>query len=396
MPATTGMALSRFSVLDLTRVRAGPTCVRQLADWGADVIKIEAPPDPTAGEGLGGPRDGFDFQNLHRNKRCMTLDLKSDKGREAFFRLVERSDVVVENYRPDVKHRLGIDYEALSKVNPRIILGSISGFGQDGPTAARPGFDQIAQGMGGVMWITGHRGGGPVRAGIPVADLCAGVFCAQGILVALLEREVSGRGQWVKTSLLEAMIQMLDFQAARYLKDGEVPKQAGNDHPTSIPTGVFETADGYVNIAAAGDRIWQRFAAALDAERWLQNPDYATGKARSDNRAALHEEIAVITRQKTSAEWMETLNDAGVPCGPIYRMDEMFADPQVRHVEMAVPVDHPRLGTFEIVGQAAKLSRTPSAIRTATAELGEHNVEILTELGYSGAEIAGMRAAGTI
>ncbi len=396
MPATTGMALSRFSVLDLTRVRAGPTCVRQLADWGADVIKIEAPPDPTAGEGLGGPRDGFDFQNLHRNKRCMTLDLKSDKGREAFFRLVERSDVVVENYRPDVKHRLGIDYEALSKVNPRIVLGSISGFGQEGPTAARPGFDQIAQGMGGVMWITGHRGGGPVRAGIPVADLCAGVFCAQGILVALLEREVSGRGQWVKTSLLEAMIQMLDFQAARYLKDGEVPKQAGNDHPTSIPTGVFETADGYVNIAAAGDRIWQRFAAALDAERWLQNPDYATGKARSDNRAALHEEIAVITRQRTSAEWMETLNDAGVPCGPIYRMDEMFADPQVRHVGMAVPVDHPRLGTFEIVGQAAKLSRTPSAIRTATAELGEHNVEILTELGYSGAEIAAMRAAGTI
>ncbi len=396
MAATTGMPLSRFSVLDLTRVRAGPTCVRQLADWGADVIKIEAPPDPAAGEGLGGPRDGFDFQNLHRNKRCMTLDLKSDKGREAFFRLVERSDVVVENYRPDVKHRLGIDYEALSKVNPRIVLGSISGFGQDGPTAARPGFDQIAQGMGGVMWITGHPGGGPVRAGIPVADLCAGVFCAQGILVALLEREVSGRGQWVKTSLLEAMIQMLDFQAARYLKDGEAPKQAGNDHPTSIPTGVFETADGYVNIAAAGDRIWQRFAAALGAERWLQNPDYATGKARSDNRAALHEEIAVITRRKTSAAWIEALNAAGVPCGPIYRMDEMFADPQVRHVEMAVPVDHPRLGTFKIVGQAAKLSRTPSAIRTATAELGEHNDEILAELGYSGAEIAEMRAAGVI
>ena len=396
MAATTGMPLSRFSVLDLTRVRAGPTCVRQLADWGADVIKIETPPDPAAGEGLGGPRDGFDFQNLHRNKRCMTLDLKSDAGREAFFRLVARSDVVVENYRPDVKHRLGIDYEALSKVNPRIVLGSISGFGQDGPTAARPGFDQIAQGMGGVMWITGHRGGGPVRAGIPVADLCAGVFCAQGILVALLEREVSGRGQWVKTSLLEAMIQMLDFQAARYLKDGEVPQQAGNDHPTSIPTSVFETADGYVNIAAAGDRIWRRFAAALDAERWLQNPDYAAGKARSDNRAALHEEIAVITRQKTSAEWMEALNAAGVPCGPIYRMDEMFADPQVRHVEMAVPVDHPRLGTFEIVGQAAKLSRTPSAIRTATPELGEHNDEILAELGYSGAEIAEMRAAGAI
>ncbi len=396
MPAPAGMPLSRFTVLDLTRVRAGPTCVRQLADWGADVIKIEAPPDPSSGEGLGGPRDGFDFQNLHRNKRCMTLDLKSDAGREVFFKLVARADVVVENYRPDVKHRLGIGYEALERANPRIVLGSISGFGQDGPTAARPGFDQIAQGMGGLMWITGHPGGGPVRAGIPVADLCAGLFCAQGILLALLEREVSGRGQWVRTSLLEAMIQMLDFQAARYLKDGETPGQAGNDHPTSIPTGVFETADGFVNIAAAGDVIWRRFAAALGAERWLQDPDFATGKARSDNRARLNEEVAEITRQRPSAEWIETLNAAGVPCGPIYRMDEMFADAQVRHVEMAVPLDHPRLGRFEVVGQAAKLSRTPSAIRTATAELGEHNDEILAELGYSGAEIAELRRSRAI
>src|SRR6266568_7889386 len=250
-------ALERFTVLDLTQVRSGPTCVRQFADWGANVIKVEQPPELVTGEPPGGPREGPDFQNLHRNKRSITLNLKSKQGLAAFLRMVKKADVVVENFRPDVKKRLGIDYKALSKVNPKIILGSISGFGQDGPYAKRPGFDQIAQGMGGLMSITGLPGQGPVRVGIPIADLTAGLFCAMGILTALLEREVSGEGQWVSTSLLQAQIFMLDFQAARWLQMHEVAKQAGNNHPTSIPTGVFKTKDGHINIASTGQKMWE-------------------------------------------------------------------------------------------------------------------------------------------
>ena len=274
-------ALSRFTVLDLTRVRSGPTCVRQLADWGANVIKIETPPHLEKGEGPGGPRENADFQNLHRNKRSMTLDLKSKHGLAAFRRMVEKADVVVENFRPDVKDRLGINYEDLKKINKRIVLGSISGFGQDGPYRDRPGFDQIAQGMGGLMSITGEPGRGPMRVGIPVADLTAGLFCAMGILTALLEREVSGKGQWVQTSLLQAQIFMLDFQAARWLMEKEVAKQAGNNHPTSIPTGVFKTSDGYINIATTGGRIWERCSQAIVVPELNSHPDYATAPARS-------------------------------------------------------------------------------------------------------------------
>jgi formyl-CoA transferase len=388
------MPLSRFKVLDLTRVRAGPTCVRQLADWGADVIKIEAPPGGE--EGLGGDRDGFDFQNLHRNKRSITLNLKAEDGRAIFYKLVEQADVVVENYRPDVKFRLGVDYDSLAQVNPRIVLGSISGFGQDGPYAARPGFDQIAQGMGGLMSITGEPGRGPLRVGIPIADLCAGMFCAQGVLLALLEREVSGKGQWVTTSLLEAQIQMLDFQAARFLKDGDVPVTAGNDHPTSIPTGVFPTSDGHINIAASGEAIYQRFCAAIGAPQLITDERFASANLRSHHRAELNAAIAAITCQKPSQHWIDLLNEAGCPCGPIYAMDQVFADPQVRHLEMAVPVDHPRLGTFEVVNQAIKLSRTPASVRTATPEQGEHTDEVLTELGYDGESIRKLHDNGVV
>ena len=390
--ATTGLPLSRYKVLDLTRVRAGPTCVRQLADWGADVIKVESPPDGK--EGLGGARHGFDFQNLHRNKRSLTLNLKDPGALEVFMKLVADADVVVENYRADVKYRLGIDYDSLAKVNPGIILGSISGFGEDGPYRDRPGFDQIAQGMGGIMSITGEVGGGPMRAGIPIADLCAGMFCAQGILLALLERAQSGKGQWVTTSLLQAQIQMLDFQAARYLKDQEIPVTAGNDHPTGIPTGVFPTSDGHINIAVAGAAMYERFCKAVDHEEWITDERFDTAAKRSKNRKDMNAVIGEVTN--TGAHWIAMFEEKGIPCGTIYNMAEMFADPQVKHLKMATPIQHPTIGEFEIVNQAIGLSRTPHQIRTATPEQGEHTDAILAELGYDAATIKAMHDKGTV
>src|ERR1041384_2592180 len=322
--------LSRFTVLDLTRVRAGPTCVRYFADWGANCIKVEMPPHVAEGD-MGGPRHGPDFQNLHRNKKSITLNLKEPDGLAVFKKLVEKADVVVENYRADVKFRLGIDYENLKKVNPRIILGSISGFGQDGPYAERAGFDQIAQGMGGIMWVTGQPGGGPVRAGIAVADVGAGLHCAIGCLIALLEREVSGQGQWVSSSLLQAMISMCDFQAARWTIAKDVPGQAGNNHPTSIPTGVFKTKDGYINIAAAGGHIYKRFCECIKAPELMTDEKFATDKARRTNRDLLNAEIEKRVGSYSSAELVDKLNKAGVPAGPIYNTGERFAHTPGQH-----------------------------------------------------------------
>ena len=389
-------ALAQFTVLDLTQVRAGPTAARQLADWGANVVKIEPPARLLAGEPPGGPRDGPDFQNLHRNKRSLELDLKSSEGLAAFKRLVEKSDVVVENFRPDVKARLGIDYARLREINPRLVYASISGFGQSGPYRDRPGFDQIAQGMGGLMSVTGLPGQGPMRVGVPIADLAAGLFCAIGILTALLEREKSGEGQCIETSLLEAQIFMLDFQAARWLNRGEVPGQAGNNHPTSIPTGVFKTADGYINIATTGQVMWERLARAIGAAALLQRAEFETSGARLKNRDALNAAIEEYTATQTSSYWIDKLNEAGVPCGPIYAIDEVFEDPQVKHLGIVRDVETAKGGPLHLVGQPVKLSRTPNVIVAPPPDRGQHTDEVLKEFGFSEPEVEALRRANAI
>lgn len=392
----TALPLSHLSVLDLTAHRAGPTAVRQLADWGAHVIKIE-PPSDGKNDSMGGARHGFDFQNLHRNKKSITLNLKSAEGHAIFMELAAKADVIVENYRSDVKHRLKVDYDTVAKVNPRIVYGSIAGFGQSGPDAARPGVDQIAQGMGGLMSITGEPGRGPMRVGIPIADLTSGLLLAQAIMLALYNRERTGKGQWVHTSLIEAQIFMLDFQASRWLMKGEVAKQAGNDHPTSIPTGVFPTQDGYINIAAAGDKMWKRAAEALGAAALIDHPEHATPTLRSQNRKALNERIGDVTRTNTSAHWIEALNKAGVPCGPINTIDKTFAEPQVQHLGIARPVSHPKLGDIKVVGQPINLSDFPQpAALKPTPDLGQHTDEVLTGLGYDPAKIAALKSGGVI
>lgn len=395
---TAPLPLDGLSVLDLTRARAGPTATRQLGDWGADILKIEAPAPPGAPEGVTGARESSDFLNLHRNKRSLTLNLKEPEAREIFLRLAETADVIVENYRPDVKRRLGIDYEDVRALNPRIIYGSISGFGQSGPYADRPGVDQIAQGLGGIMSVTGLPGQGPVRVGIPIADLCAGNFLAQAILLALIERERSGLGQWVHTSLLEAQIAMLDLQATRWLIDHEVPPQAGNDHPTLMPTGVYETADGHINIAASGGVMFERLCNAIGAPELLEHPDYRTTEQRSRNRAALNEAIAERTRTEPSAEWIRILNEAGVPCGPIYNIEQTFADEQVRHLGIDRAAPHRERGEIRLVGQPIRLERTPQPerIRLPTPQLGEHTDDVLAQLGYDRDDVADLRARGVV
>ena len=384
--------LSHISVIDLTRARSGPTAVRQLADWGASVVQVasrEADYDDF-------PRRNSDTQNLRRNTRIITVDLRKPEGVAIIRRMAETADVVVENYRPGVKHRLGIDYETLSSINPRIVYGSISGFGQDGPYADRPGFDQIAQGLGGMMSITGLPGGGPVRAGIPVADLSAGLFLAQGILVALLERERSGRGQWVKTSLLEAQVAMLDFQTTRWLIDGEVPPQAGNEHPTTIPTGVYETSDGYINIATTGQVMWRKLCELLGVPELIDDPRFVTGPDRSKNRAALNPLLSEPVKHRTSGEWVAALNKIGVPCGPILDIQQVFEDEQVRHLGLTAKVEHPALGTLEVQRHPVTLSRTPASVRSAAHDLGADTDDVLRELGYEAGEIARLRADGAI
>jgi len=385
--------LARFTVLDLTRARSGPTAVRQLADWGANVIKLEEPGDKPGA--VDDRRHGADFQNLHRNKRSMTLNLKSPEGVAILKRMAKTADVIVENYRPGVKRRLGIDFETMRKINPRLVYASISGFGQDGPYSGRPGLDQVAQGMSGLMSITGRPGEGPMRAGIAIGDTSAGLFLAFGIVTALLEREETGEGQWVSTSLLQALIAMLDFQAARWVVSHEVPEQVGNDHPLYMPTSAFKTADGYINIAGSGN-LYPRLCKVIGMPELLSHPDFIDFKLRHKNRIALVKVIEEKTSKRTSAEWVEEFNKAGVPCGPIYKMNEVFADPQVKHLGMALPTHHYALGDIEIVNQGVRLSRTPFEVRSAAPDQGVDTDEVLKEYGYSAVDIEKFRKSAAI
>jgi crotonobetainyl-CoA:carnitine CoA-transferase CaiB-like acyl-CoA transferase len=390
------LPLSRFKVIDLTLARAGPSCVRTLADWGADVIRVEPPPeDGDAGE-LVGRRDGSDFQNLHRNKRAITLNLKSEEGREILLRLAEQADVVVENMRPGVTRRLGVDFESVRKRNPRIVYGSISGFGQYGPYGSRPSIDQIAQGMSGIMSVTGIPGQGPVRVGVAVTDIMAGAFLAQGILIALLDREVSGVGRWVQTSLIEAGLTLLDFQATRWTMDKKIPPQEGNNHPTNTPMGCFPTADGHINIAATSNKNFQTFCKLIGREAMATDPRFASTALRRQNKEAMNAMIADALQAKTTAEWFELIVAAELPCGPVYNIKQAFADPQVEALRIKRSVRHPRLGELDLVAQPCQITGFDREIRTATPDLGEHNNEILGSLGYSAEEIEKLRAKRAI
>ena len=391
-----GGAFEGLRVIDLAQVRSGPTCVKQFADFGADVIRIEPPPSSGRAELMTGPRDGADMQNLHRNKRLLTLDLKAPRGREVLHRLVRTADVLVENYRPDVKARLGLDYDTLSGINPRIVLASISGFGQDGPYRDRPGFDQIAQGMCGLMSVTGRPGEGPMRVGAAVVDVATGLYAALGVMTALHERQRSGRGQWVQASLLQSGLGLMDFQAARFLVDGVVPPQVGNDHPTSMPTSAYATADGYLNIGAGGDTIWRRLCAAIDRPALADDPRFARDVDRARNRQALNAELGAALATRTRAEWIERLNAAGVPCGPIYTVDQVFDDPQVVHAEMAAPLPHPTRGEIRVIAPTTKLSRTPGRLERALGTVGEDTEDVLAELGYGADEVAALRKDGVV
>jgi len=396
--------LEGLRVLDLTIARAGPTAVRLLADWGADVIKIEPPRPPKSpgaksksGSATGGRR-GPDEQNLHRNKRSLALNLKEAKGRSIFHDLARSADIVVENFRSDVKFRLGVDYDTLRALNPRLIYASISGFGQDGPYATRPGVDQIVQGMSGLMSVTGLPGGGPVRVGVAISDTSAGMFLGQGILLALLHRERTGEGQWVHTSLLESMMCKLDFQGARYTMSGEVAEQQGNFHPTQVGMGTYEASDGYVNLAAFGEIMWQRFCESLGAESLLAHADYQSMRSRSSHREQLNEDMNAVTRQHTVAELDAKLNDAGVPCGPINTIGAGFEDEQVKHLGMSVPAPHDTMGEVNLIRSPINLSEYPKVERfdCAAPDTGQDTLVLLQELGLSASDVETLQQEGVV
>ena len=389
------LPLSSYTVLDLTIARAGPTAARLLADWGANVVRVEA---PRTGRGLTGARRGPDEQNLHRNKRSIAIDLKDAAGHAAFMRLVEQADVIVENFRADVKHRLRIDYAAVREVNPAIVYASISGFGQTGPYSERAGVDQIVQGMSGLMSVTGTDDSGPLRVGIAISDTSAGMFLGQGILLALLHRERTGEGQWVHTSLLEAMLNKLDFQGARYTMLGDVPQPQGNDHPTATPMGTYACADGLVNIAASSDRMWQDFCRAVEAPHLLNAEHYASFRGRREHKEQLKCDMEGVLSRFTVAELIERLNAVGVPCGPINSIADGFDNPQAQFLRMTKPAPHRELGDLHLIRSPINLSGFPHAERfdCAAPDPGQDTGEVLQEFGFSRQEIDELRQARAV
>jgi len=390
-------ALKNLKVIDLSRVRAGPNCVRILTDFGADVIRVEPPPGVDPNEAMfAANRIGGDFQNINRNKRSMTLNLKKPGARDILMKLVKEADIVIENWRPDVKNKLGLDYESLSAVNPRIILASISGYGQDGPYAKRPGFDQIMQGMGGLMSVTGHPDSGPVRAGLAVADMSAGLYSALGILIAVIERETSGKGQWVQTSLLHSLVSMMDFQVARYLNEGDIPVQVGNDHPTSSPMGLFEASDGVFNLGASGEGNWARLCELLNKPVWYQDPEFKTETLRVKNRERLNLALAELFKNHSVEHWVDKLNDVGIPAGPVYSVPEMVNDPQIKHLNVITTLPNIYNKDMHYINQPMHLTRTPSKVVSPAPGWGEHTDAVLESLGFNPTEIESLHQQGVV
>jgi crotonobetainyl-CoA:carnitine CoA-transferase CaiB-like acyl-CoA transferase len=390
-------ALKNLKVIDLSRVRAGPNCVRILTDFGADVIRVEPPVGIDPNEAMfAANRVGGDFQNINRNKRSMTLNLKKAGSLDILMKLVKEADIVVENWRPDVKNKLGLDYESLAAVNPRIILASISGYGQDGPYAKRPGFDQIMQGMGGLMSVTGHPESGPVRAGLAVADMSAGLYSALGILIAVIERETSGKGQWVQTSLLHSLVSMMDFQVARYLNEGDIPVQVGNDHPTSSPMGLFEASDGVFNLGASGEGNWARLCELLNKPDWFQDPEFVTETLRVKNRERLNLALADLFKVQSVEHWVDQLNDVGIPAGPVYTVPEMVNDPQVKHLNVITTLPNVYDKDMHYINQPMHLTRTPSKVVSPAPGWGEHTDEVLESLGFNASEIESLHQQGVV
>jgi formyl-CoA transferase len=379
--------LAGIRVLDLTIARAGPTCVRQLADMGADVIQVAAP----RGEDLG----GSDRSNLHRNKRSIVIDLRHEPGREVFYHLARGADVLVENFRPPVKNRLGVDPQSVWRVNPRIVYGSISGFGQDGPYASRPAVDQVAQGYGGLMTVTGPSGGGPWRAGIAISDVGAGTMLTAGILAALVARQRTARGQWVHTSLIETMVSFMDFQAVQWIADGRVPSQSGNDHPTLFPSAgaTFPTADGYVNIAALSG--FDDFCHLIGAPELAGDEMFSTPSGRRDNELELRQALEAVTRTRTTTEWVDALG-GHIPCGPVLSIDQVFADPQIRHLNLTRTVRGPDGAEAEVLRIPITFSDTPAQIHAGVPRAGEHTREILREAGLDEAAIERLIRDGAV